>query len=175
MTKMIERLAAEFREEAAKLETAYRGKKVPETVKPWDVWYQAALRLEQEGRWLTEEEAKKLDGKVEEKVEEKVEHPDYYLAGDLECKEVMKALGWYEHFALASALKYIWRHGKKGGASMDVEKAADYLLDLAAESSGRSRSPARVAELLRKRAEAPGPDGTVEVDVDWLLGLADLV
>lgn len=56
-----------------------------------------------------------------------IEHPSHYKAGPFECREVIAALGL--SFNVGSAFKYIWRAGRKAGASRldDLRKAVECL------------------------------------------------
>ncbi len=65
--------------------------------------------------------------------------PNYYRVKledgtEVECREVMKALGLYENFDLGSAFKYLWRAGKKhADIAEDLEKAATQIKLAAAD------------------------------------------
>ncbi len=71
--------------------------------------------------------------------------PNYYRVKledgtEVECREVMKALGLYENFDLGSAFKYLWRAGKKhADIAEDLEKAAT-LIKLAAADLKKAKS-----------------------------------
>jgi len=52
-----------------------------------------------------------------------VNHPAHYNQLPVECIDVIEGLEL--NFALGSALKYIWRHGQKGGI-VALKKAAWY-------------------------------------------------
>jgi hypothetical protein len=56
-----------------------------------------------------------------------VEHPPHYKAGPFECRDVIAALGL--NFNRGSALKYLWRAGRKQGAdeAEDIRKAIECL------------------------------------------------
>ena len=58
-----------------------------------------------------------------------IDHPEYYQANGLEAINVIDALGLGPGFALGSAIKYIFRAGKKSGEATqdDVKKAIWYL------------------------------------------------
>ena len=58
-----------------------------------------------------------------------IDHPEYYQANGLEAINVIDALGLGPGFALGSAIKYIFRAGKKPGevTQDDVKKAIWYL------------------------------------------------
>lgn len=62
---------------------------------------------------------------VSESDYETVEHPDHYNGLPVECIEVAE----HFNFNLGSALKYIWRCGRKPGTDPveDLQKAAWYL------------------------------------------------
>lgn len=60
--------------------------------------------------------------------EDVVNHPSHYRAGEIpvECIDVVE----HFNFNLGNAVKYIWRAGKKGGSTKQVEdlqKAAWYV------------------------------------------------
>lgn len=67
----------------------------------------------------------------EQKTEDLVDHPDHYGGSDnpYEVIKVLDAWGFGVPFALASAIKYIARHGKKPGedAVRDLKKSRWYL------------------------------------------------
>lgn len=48
-------------------------------------------------------------------------------AVDIECLDVIKALGFEDNYYRASALKYIWRADKKGDKLKDLQKAAKFI------------------------------------------------
>lgn len=54
-----------------------------------------------------------------------VNHPAHYNAhpSGVECIQITEHMS----FCLGSAIKYIWRAGKKGDAAEDLEKAVWYL------------------------------------------------
>ncbi len=67
-----------------------------------------------------------------------VKHPSHYVAGPFECREVIAALGL--NFNRGSALKYLWRAGRKAGApeAEDIRKAIECLKhDLARLEAGK--------------------------------------
>lgn len=53
------------------------------------------------------------------------------------CLESMKVIGWFRHFALASAMKYLWRCERKGSYLEDLRKARDYIDDLIEMEEGK--------------------------------------
>lgn len=59
-----------------------------------------------------------------------VEHPDHYTAGKVECIDAIEAavtgLNGFEGYLTGNALKYLWRHDRKGG-TQDLEKAKIYI------------------------------------------------
>ena len=65
---------------------------------------------------------------VPDVVQDMVNHPPHYQ-GDIECIDAIQvALG--EHFPAycrGTAMKYIWRTGKKWDADEDIKKAIWYL------------------------------------------------
>ncbi len=58
---------------------------------------------------------------------EMVNHPDHYNdnPSGIECIEVVR----HCNFNIGSAIKYLWRAGKKGSATEDLEKAVWYIKD----------------------------------------------
>jgi len=60
---------------------------------------------------------------------EMVEHPDHYGGADnpYEAIKVLEALDLGHDFCLGSALKYLFRAGKKGSKLEDLKKAAWYI------------------------------------------------
>lgn len=54
-----------------------------------------------------------------------VNHPAHYLAhpSGVECIDVTQCMS----FCLGNAVKYLWRHGSKGNAAQDLEKARWYV------------------------------------------------
>jgi hypothetical protein len=56
-------------------------------------------------------------------MEEQVNHPNYYMNQQIECIDVAETLS----FNLGSALKYLWRSGKKGDMITDLRKSVWYL------------------------------------------------
>jgi hypothetical protein len=53
-----------------------------------------------------------------------VNHPDHYnQVPNIECIQVVE---WF-NFNRGNAIKYIWRAGLKGDASVDLKKAIRYL------------------------------------------------
>lgn len=63
---------------------------------------------------------------------EKIDKPAHYLAGDVECAEVIQALSTQEqwrHFCAMTAFAYLWRQGRKEGepAEDDIAKALRWL------------------------------------------------
>lgn len=81
-----------------------------------------ALRKEREG--LAEFKPNE-NGIVEFKLDDPVNHPSHYKAHGMECIDVIEAFEL--SFNLGNAIKYILRHGKKGNAKQDLEKARWYL------------------------------------------------
>ena len=55
--------------------------------------------------------------------------PDYYDQDKIECIDVIKQLGYFEDFCMGSALKYLWRHGRKDHINRiaDLKKARTYI------------------------------------------------
>ena len=63
-------------------------------------------------------------------VHEEVDHPAHYTQGAVECIDALQsALGdeAFVAYCRASAMKYLWRSGKKGPAETDLRKAAWYV------------------------------------------------
>ena len=63
-------------------------------------------------------------------VHEEVNHPSHYTQGAVECIDALQsALGdeAFVAYCRASAMKYLWRTGKKGPAETDLRKAAWYV------------------------------------------------
>lgn len=63
---------------------------------------------------------------------DKIDRPAHYLAGDVECAEVIQALSspeQWRHFCVMTAFAYLWRHGRKDGepAEDDIGKALRWL------------------------------------------------
>lgn len=59
-----------------------------------------------------------------------VHNPKHYQGNGIECIEAMEAMAGKEYFVAhcrLTAMKYIWRTGKKEDAIMDIEKAIWYL------------------------------------------------
>lgn len=58
---------------------------------------------------------------------EMVNHPDHYNdnPSGIECIKVVR----HCNFNIGSAIKYLWRAGKKGSATEDLEKAVWYIKD----------------------------------------------
>ena len=56
---------------------------------------------------------------------EVVEHPQHYSSGKYECIDVLENLNL--NFCLGSALKYLWRLGKKDDEITELEKAKWYI------------------------------------------------
>jgi hypothetical protein len=56
-----------------------------------------------------------------------VDHPDHYQSDRYECIDVIESLGLGSGFSIGSAIKYLWRAGRKGDAVEDLEKARWYL------------------------------------------------
>ncbi len=56
---------------------------------------------------------------------ETVNHPSHYNQARVECIDIIEDLGL--NFNLGSALKYIWRAGRKDDLVKDLEKARWYL------------------------------------------------
>lgn len=56
-----------------------------------------------------------------------VSEPTHYKAGPYECRDVIAALGL--DFDLGSAMKYLWRAGRKDGADevTDLRKAVECI------------------------------------------------
>lgn len=57
-------------------------------------------------------------------------HPDHYKTENYECYKVMEEVYGpvaFRAFCLLNAFKYLWRQGKKGPASEDVQKAKKYM------------------------------------------------
>jgi len=58
-----------------------------------------------------------------------VHHPSHYADGEIECIDAMRQISSAAEFAgfcRLSALKYLWRAGKKGAAAEDAAKAEVY-------------------------------------------------
>ena len=65
-----------------------------------------------------------------------VNSPDHYKAGEYECYKVMQEVFGnvaFRSFCLLNVFKYLWRQGKKGSITEDVQKAKKYL-ELAPET-----------------------------------------
>ena len=60
-----------------------------------------------------------------------VNHPSHYASGKIECIDAMEVategLTGIEAVCAGNAIKYIWRHQKKGKPIEDIEKAIWYL------------------------------------------------
>lgn len=56
---------------------------------------------------------------------EAVNHPPHYTAGGIECIDVLEQLDLPFH--LANAIKYLWRHNRKGAPLQDLRKARWYI------------------------------------------------
>lgn len=60
-----------------------------------------------------------------------VNHPSHYASGKIECIDAMEVategLNGIEAVCAGNAIKYIWRHQKKGKPIEDIEKAIWYL------------------------------------------------
>lgn len=59
-----------------------------------------------------------------------VNHPPHYTAGSIECIDAIRAALGDEAFighCRATAIKYLWRTGRKGDAVEDMRKAAWYV------------------------------------------------
>ena len=56
---------------------------------------------------------------------EKINHPKHYnsLPSNIECIDVVE----HFNFNTGNAIKYLWRHGLKGEALDDLEKALWYV------------------------------------------------
>lgn len=52
-----------------------------------------------------------------------VNHPEHYNQLDVECIDVVE----HFNFNTGNAIKYLWRHGLKGSAVEDLEKALWYV------------------------------------------------
>ena len=62
-------------------------------------------------------------------MEDLVNHPGHYMAGNIECFDVIlesQGIVATMHYCMCNAMKYIFRHKKKGG-SQDIEKAQWYI------------------------------------------------
>ncbi len=59
--------------------------------------------------------------------EEAVDHPDHYGGADNPYEAIKVIEAWGLGFNLGNTVKYIARHGAKGSALQDLEKAAWYL------------------------------------------------
>jgi hypothetical protein len=58
-----------------------------------------------------------------------VNHPPHYTAGSVECIDAIRAALGDEAFVAycrGTAIKYLWRTGRKGSASEDIRKAEWY-------------------------------------------------
>lgn len=64
---------------------------------------------------------------VESVKEDLVNSPKHYTAhpSGLECIQVTRHL----NFNIGNAVKYLWRHGDKGAAVQDLQKAVWYIQD----------------------------------------------
>ena len=76
------------------------------------------------------EEPKKKRGRPK-KNHQVVNSPKHYLTGDVECIDAMvSAFGKeaVQSYARINAFKYLWRAGKKSGATeQDIQKANSYM------------------------------------------------
>jgi uncharacterized protein DUF3310 len=54
-----------------------------------------------------------------------VKHPSHYtdVVPGIECKDV---IGWFPGH-IAAAMKYLWRHQKKGNPVQDLRKAIEFI------------------------------------------------
>lgn len=70
--------------------------------------------------------------------------PDHYKShpSGVECIEITRHMS----FNLGNAIKYIWRAGLKGEATLDLEKAIWYLRDEIAKHRAVAPKVARKAE-----------------------------
>jgi hypothetical protein len=62
---------------------------------------------------------------------DEVNKPSHYVVTikgvEIDCRDVQKALGMYQHHCLASAFKYVWRALHKGATEKDIKKAINFL------------------------------------------------
>ena len=76
------------------------------------------------------EEPKKKRGRPK-KIDQVVNSPKHYLTGDVECIDAMvSAFGKeaVQSYARINSFKYLWRAGKKSGATeQDIQKANWYM------------------------------------------------
>lgn len=58
-----------------------------------------------------------------------VDHPSHYTRGSIECADAIESAGYGMGFYRGSAIKYLWRAGKKQAADEceDLRKAAWYV------------------------------------------------
>ena len=78
------------------------------------------------------------DGVPNKQTDDPVDHPSHYCAGDIECIDaIASALGHdgLIAFCRGSAIKYLWRAGRKGDIEEDLRKAAWYCERAAKEAS----------------------------------------
>lgn len=76
--------------------------------------------------------------KKDKQTNDPVNHPSHYCAGDIECIDaIASALGHdgLVAFCRGSAVKYLWRAGRKGDMGEDLRKAAWYCERAAKEAS----------------------------------------
>lgn len=70
-----------------------------------------------------------IDGRIcrssSDQASDPVNHPSHYRAhaSGVECIKITE----HFNFCLGNAIKYIWRHGEKGKALEDLQKARWYL------------------------------------------------
>ena len=76
--------------------------------------------------------------KKDKQTDDPVNHPSHYCSGDIECIDaIASALGHdgIIDFCRGSAIKYLWRAGRKGDMGEDLRKAAWYCERAAREAS----------------------------------------
>ena len=76
------------------------------------------------------------------KIDQVVNSPSHYLSGDIECIDAMVSAFGEDQvriYAKINAFKYLWRAGKKQGATdTDLAKASWYTKRAAGEDPRRS-------------------------------------
>ena len=66
-----------------------------------------------------------------------INQPPHYIAGDIQCIDVIRALGF--DFEEGSALKYLFRHTRKGAPLQDLRKCRFYVDALISRYEAGSR------------------------------------
>lgn len=122
------------------------------------LWAYAQVRRAVDAAFADDLEARlRAVGYVPPASAEQVQHPAHYQQhpSGVECWSLVEQLT----FNTGNAIKYLWRQGLKGAASVDLRKATEYLRREAARSMALALVPIP-AMRLADRIAAHEPEGT---------------